>query len=226
MAGGDDEKPGLSGGIREKLVATKQQWARDGRALTGEAGSTQDERRLPPGQVLTRDWPVLDLGIQPDLSTDRWSLTVDGAVEHPLTWDWAAFSAQPQVELVTDIHCVTTWSRYDNAWSGVTARHLLSLVRPKPEARFVVFGSADDYTTNLPLERFDDDDVLLAHAWHGRPLSASHGGPVRAVVPKLYFWKSAKWLTRITFTEVDRPGFWETRGYHNHGDPWKEERYG
>lgn len=216
----DDDVP-LLGRIKDKLVATKEKWAGEGRALTGAAGTS----RLPPGQRLVADWPVLDLGITPDITAADWSLKVDGAVEAPLSWTWAEFQAQPQTALVTDIHCVTTWSRYDNAWTGVSARHLLDLVRPKAGAAFVLFKSFDGYTTNVPLARFADDDVLLAHSWQGAPLSREHGGPVRVVIPKLYFWKSAKWLRAITFLDQDSPGYWELRGYHDEGDPWKEERY-
>ncbi|HLO75134.1 MAG TPA: sulfite oxidase-like oxidoreductase [Magnetospirillum sp.] len=219
----EDDVP-LFGRIKDKLVETKEKWARDGRALTG--GTTDPaQRRLPPGQRLTEDWPVLDLGISPNLSTADWSLTVGGAVEAPLKWTWDQFLAQPQTELVTDIHCVTTWSRYDNAWKGVSARHLLQQVRPRAGAEFLMFRSYDGYTTNVPLHRFADDDVLLAHSWQGQPLSRDHGGPVRVVIPKLYFWKSAKWLRAITFMDKDSPGYWEMRGYHDEGDPWKEERY-
>ncbi|MBC7905424.1 MAG: sulfite oxidase-like oxidoreductase [Rhodospirillaceae bacterium] len=217
----DDDVP-LIGRIKDKLVETKEKWAREGRALTG---APAPKRRLPPGQRETADWPVLDLGITPNLVPADWSLTVGGAVEAPLKWSWDDFLAQPQTELTTDIHCVTTWSRYDNAWKGVSARHLLALVRPRAEAKFLMFRSYDGYTTNVPLDRFADDDVLLAHSWQGEPLSREHGGPVRVVIPKLYFWKSAKWLRAITFMDKDAPGYWELRGYHDEGDPWTEERY-
>lgn len=209
----------------DKLIAAKEAWARQGRGLTGASADPRHDR-LPPGQHLTAAWPVLDLGIVPNLDPSRWSLTVDGLVERPLQWSWADLTAQPVFRIVTDIHCVTTWSRYDNTWEGVSARHLLDLVRPTPEAAFVLFHSFDGYTTNLPLSAFDDDDTLLATGWEGEPISLDHGGPVRVVVPKLYFWKSAKWVKRIEFLAHDRPGYWEQRGYHNHGDPWREERYG
>ena len=220
----EDEK-GVPPGARQKLIASKERWAREGRLLTGRAARPEAER-LPPGQRRVENWPVLDLGVQPDVATERWTLTVDGLVEHPLLWDWATFRAQPPLRAVSDIHCVTAWSRFDNAWEGVSARHILSLARPLPAARFVVLHSHDDYTTNLPLADFDDEDVLLAHAWQGQPLPREHGGPVRAIVPKLYFWKSAKWLRRIELIAANRQGFWEERGYHDHGDPWQEERYG
>lgn len=212
------------GEIREKLVATKEAWARDGRALTGETADPAVER-LPPGQRLVQDWPVLDLGILPKVDTGNWALTVDGLVENPVRWSWEDFRAQPAFTHVSDIHCVTTWSRYDNHWEGVSARHLLSVVRPKPEASHLLFHAYDGYTTNLPLSAFDDDDVLLASAWEGQPISRDHGGPVRVVVPKRYFWKSAKWVKRIELLASDRRGYWEVRGYHNEAHPWAEERY-
>lgn len=221
----DDGKDGLLGQVRKKLVESKRRWAREGRLLTGRSARPEAER-LPPGQRLVENWPILDLGIQPDVPLDRWKLEVDGLVETPLAWDWEGFRAQPQFHDVSDIHCVTQWSRYKNAWDGVSAKHLLSLVKPKSGAKFLMFTSYDDYTTNLPLSDFDDDDVLLAHSWQGKPISRDHGGPVRVIVPKLYFWKSAKWIRRITFMAEDRAGFWEERGYHMHGDPWTEERYG
>jgi len=218
----DDQDP-LARHYNSKLVETKERWARDGRGLTGE--SAAPTRRLPPGQHETADFPVLDLGIQPSVRADTWSLAVGGEVERPLSWTWADFMAQPQVEMTNDIHCVTTWSRYDNHWKGVSARHLLALVRPRPAARFVLLRSYDGYTTNLPLEHFAAEDVMLAHSWEGEPLTPEHGGPVRVVVPKLYFWKSAKWLRAITLMAKDAPGTWELRGYHDVGDPWQEERY-
>ncbi len=220
-----EERDGRLGRSRDKLVESKQRWAREGRLLTGRQARPEAER-LPPGQRRVDTWPVLDLGVQPDIAVERWRLAVDGLVENPVDWDWAAFRAQPGFRDVSDIHCVTAWSRFDNAWDGVSARHVLEAVKPRPEARFVMFHGYDDYTTNLPLAAFADDDVLLAHSWQGRPLAREHGGPVRAIVPKLYFWKSAKWIRRIELIAADRPGFWEERGYHGHGDPWKEERYG
>ncbi len=220
-----EERDGRLGRSRDKLVESKQRWAREGRLLTGRQARPEAER-LPPGQRRVDTWPVLDLGVQPDIAVERWRLAVDGLVENPADWDWAAFRAQPGFRDVSDIHCVTAWSRFDNAWDGVSARHVLEAVKPRPEARFVMFHGYDDYTTNLPLAAFADDDVLLAHSWQGRPLAREHGGPVRAIVPKLYFWKSAKWIRRIELIAADRPGFWEARGYHGHGDPWKEERYG
>jgi len=210
--------------IKDKFLQIKEKWARDGRLLTGETPAAQ--QRLPPGQRLVTNWPVLDIAGAPGVTAKDWKLEVAGLVEKPLVWDWAAFQAQPQSDFVSDIHCVTAWSRYDNRWRGVSARHLLDLVRPLPEARFVVQHSFDGYTTNVPLEYFAADDVLIAHEWEGKKLTDEHGGPVRLVLPKLYLWKSAKWLAKLEFVASDQAGFWEARGYHMRGDPWTEERYG
>jgi DMSO/TMAO reductase YedYZ molybdopterin-dependent catalytic subunit len=207
-----------------KLTRTKRRWAQEGRFLTGRT-SRSDTERLPPGQHLVRDWPVLDLGQQPEIALDKWQLVIDGAVEHPITLDWAQFQHERSSVTTSDIHCVTTWSRYDNRWTGVTTRDVLDLVMPTTEAHFVVLHSYDRYTTNITLEDFASEDAVVAHSWEGKPLTREHGAPVRLVVPHLYFWKSAKWLKRIEFTSRDAPGFWEVNGYHNRADPWKEQRY-
>jgi DMSO/TMAO reductase YedYZ molybdopterin-dependent catalytic subunit len=211
-------------GPRDKLIRRKQEWAEEGRLLTGKSADPALQR-LPPGQREVKTWPVLDLGVQPKIDLKLWRLVVDGLVESPVTLDWAGFGNLIQSDLTSDIHCVTAWSRYDNRWRGVRVGDLLELVRPKPEAKFVLLQSYDTYTTNLPLEEFAAPDALLATHWEGAPLAIEHGGPLRVVVPKLYFWKSAKWVKRIQFVAEDQPGFWEVRGYHNHGDPWEEERY-
>lgn len=223
-SGSDGDVP-VSGAIRDKLIARKQDWARQGRLLTGTMADPARER-LPPGQRLVRDWPVLDLGAQPQVTEQTFRLDVDGAVEDRLSLNWAEFLALPQTDSVSDMHCVTQWSRYDNHWRGVAARDLLDIVQPRPEVRHVIFTSYDGYTTNIRLDQFDQPDVFLVHQWEGKPISREHGGPLRMLVPRLYLWKSAKWLRRIHFTISDHPGFWEVRGYHNNGDPWQEERYG
>src|SRR6478609_7752115 len=207
-----------------KLTRTKQRWAQQGRFLTGKI-ARPEEQRLPPGQHLTRDWPVLDLGVVPPVSRERWRLDVYGAVDNPVFWTFAEFFAQKQSTHVSDIHCVTTWSRYDNRWEGVSTRDLLDAAMPKAEAGYVMLTSYDGYTTNLPLADFAAEDAILATAWEGQPLTVDHGGPMRLVVPHLYFWKSAKWLRRIDLMPADKAGFWEKNGYHMYGDPWREQRY-
>ncbi|KIZ35090.1 molybdopterin-dependent oxidoreductase, partial [Rhodopseudomonas palustris] len=161
----DDNEPPKS-----KLTLSKQRWAREGKFLTGQVARPQ-EQRLPPGQHLTRDWPVLDLGLSPQIARERWRLDVYGAVANPLFWDFAQFTAQPQADITSDIHCVTTWSRYDNQWQGLATSELLEACQPHPEARFVVLHSHDGYTTNLALEDFAAADALLAHSWSGAPLA-------------------------------------------------------
>ncbi|MBO9499037.1 MAG: sulfite oxidase-like oxidoreductase [Novosphingobium sp.] len=207
-----------------KLTRSKRAWAEQGKFLTGRIARAEAER-LPPGQHLVRDWPVLDLGRQPDVRLERWQLSIDGLVERPVTLDWAGFQALAQTEDTSDIHCVTTWSRYDNRWKGVSTRTLLELAVPRDEASAVMLHGYDGYTTNLPLADFADEHALLAHHWEGKPLAREHGGPVRLVVPHLYFWKSAKWISRIEVLGRDKPGFWEVNGYHMRGDPWVEQRY-
>jgi len=217
------EEPTIFGKIKGKLIGKKQEWADAGRGLTGTTAPR--EQRLPPGQHLVRDWPVLDLGIQPEIPKTSYTLTLDGAVEHPITLSWAELMALPQSESISDMHCVTTWSRYDNQWRGISAEVILALVQPKPECKHIIFHSYDDYTTNVRLEQFAQPDCLLVHTWNGKPIPREHGGPLRGMIPKFYLWKSAKWVKRLEFATDDNPGFWETRGYNNNADPWEEERY-
>jgi DMSO/TMAO reductase YedYZ molybdopterin-dependent catalytic subunit len=207
-----------------KLTASKRRWASEGKFITGRVSRPETDR-LPPGQHLVKNWPVLDLGEQPVISTDIWRLEVGGLVETPLDLDWTAFQAIEQNTYVSDIHCVTTWSRYDNTWQGVSTHDLLDLAMPKAQATHVMLTSYDGYTTNLPLIDFAADDAVLATAWEGQPLTVEHGGPMRLIVPHLYFWKSAKWLRRIDFMPADAAGFWERNGYHMYADPWREQRY-
>lgn len=181
--------------------------------------------RVPPGQEVVDKWPVLDLGHQPLIPPDQWSLDIKGAVGRPLSISWAAFRDLPQSTIAADIHCVTAWSMLDNAWEGVTARHLIDLVQPKQTVKHVIFHAHDGYRTNVTMQRFAAENSLLAHSWNGEIISREHGGPVRTVIPSLYFWKSAKWVRQITFLEHDVKGYWEALGYHNEGDPWREERY-
>jgi DMSO/TMAO reductase YedYZ molybdopterin-dependent catalytic subunit len=207
----------------DKLVRAKRAWAKAGRLLTGKTATP--DQRLPPGQRLVRDWPVLDLGIHPDIKLADYRLTLDGKVEHPMVLDWAALMALPQVEMTTDMHCVTQWSNYDNRWRGILAQTIIDLVKPLPNCRHLVFHAYDEYTTNLALAQFAAADAMLVHHWNDAPLTRQHGGPLRAMVPRYYLWKSAKWLQRIEFRESDSRGFWENNGYNNNADPWLEERY-
>ena len=181
--------------------------------------------RLPAGQYLTKKWPVLSYEPTPKFDPAKYRFNVSGAVAEPFELTWDELQALPRVQLTTDFHCVTTWSRYDNAWEGVHIREILQRAKPLPEAKFVMAHSFTGYTTNMPLADLDDDDVIIAFTHDGEPLAPEHGGPVRLIVPKLYAYKSAKWLSGLEFMEKDRPGFWEVRGYHNHADPWQEERY-
>lgn len=210
---------------RAKLVERKTAWARDRRAPTGRAGDPE-ARRLPPGQQRVRDFPVLDLGTHPNLNPKDWRLSVEGLVSTPTRFSLADIEAIPPFEVTADIHCVTAWSRLDNRWRGVATRDLIAEVRPHDDARFVIVKSYDGYTTNLSTDWLYEPDSLIATHWEGKPLTREHGGPVRLVIPALYFWKSAKWIRSIRFVARDVKGFWEARGYHDVGDPWKEQRYG
>ncbi len=183
------------------------------------------EPRLPPGQVRTDKWPVLHYGGVPRIDLARWDFRVWGEVEAPGRWSWEEFLALPRVQVRSDIHCVTRWSRFDNLWEGVPVGIVLERARPKREARHVVIHAEQGYTTNLPLHELDQDDVLLAFKHDGQDLTPEHGYPLRLVVPRRYFWKSAKWVRGLELVREDRPGFWERNGYHNQADPWKEERF-
>ena len=183
-------------------------------------------KRLPPGQRLTDGWPVLHYGSIPRVDLAEWRLQIFGLVEHEVTLTWDELKALPQTSSHNDIHCVTTWSKFDNDWEGVSFQEIFKLVQPKAEAKYVVFHSYGGYTTNVPLDEIQDEQNMLAHTHNGEPLTLEHGWPLRSLVPNLYLWKSAKWIRGIEFVSQDRPGFWEMYGYHMHGDPWKEERYG
>ena len=195
-------------------------------------GNRHGMPRLPVGQHEVRNWPVLDLGDLPEIDLAAWRLEVGGLVENPLTFTWEQFHALPQVEDVSDFHCVTTWSRYDNHWRGVRFRTIAELAVPADDAKFVLCsgydvlpGSDIPYTTNIALERAVENDVLLVHTWEGRPLPAEHGGPLRMITPKLYAWKGTKWIRRIDFLPRNRRGFWEVRGYSDTAEPWFNDRY-
>jgi DMSO/TMAO reductase YedYZ molybdopterin-dependent catalytic subunit len=183
------------------------------------------EGRLPPGQSLTLDFPVLHYGPTPGFNEATWDLRVFGDVEQEMRWSWAEFQKLPTVTITTDIHCVTRWSKFDTTWEGVRFRDFIELFGVKPSAKFVIAHCEYGYTTNTPLDIMMDDNVLLAYKFNGQFLEADHGYPLRTLVPKRYFWKSAKWLRGLEFSPTDKPGFWEKSGYHNQGDPFKEERF-
>ncbi len=185
-----------------------------------------DAGRIPPGQKAASKWPVLTYGETPSISTADWRLEVSGLVEHPITLDWAGLTALPLTRIRCDLHCVTRWSRLDVELEGVRVREILGAARPHASARFVMAHAHGGYSTNLPLEVLREDDALLAFRHDGRPLEAEHGGPCRLLVPRLYLWKSAKWVSGLELMDRDKPGFWERGGYHMNGDPWNEERYG
>ena len=185
----------------------------------------KSEGRLPPGQSLTLKWPVLHYGSVPRFDPERWDFKVYGMVETPPRWTWNEFNALPKVKRHSDFHCVTRWSRFDNRWEGVAVAEILRRAGVRPEAVAVMAHSEGGYRTNISLADVRCDDVLLAYKHDGQDLASEHGGPCRLVVPKLYFWKSAKWIRAFEFLDVNAPGFWEVNGYHLHADPWKEERY-
>ena len=193
---------------------------------TRDSPSSSDDRdRLPPRQVLTRKFPVMSMGPAPELDVANWTLTLKHGVRPLKRWDWAAFSALPRRRIVRDIHCVTRWSKLDTAWEGVTLDDLLADAGTAAPTGFVLAHSADGYSTNLPIGDLLDGRAMVATHYDDRPLAPEHGGPARLLVPHLYFWKSAKWLTGLQFIARDEAGFWELRGYHMRGDPWKEERF-
>ncbi len=210
----------------DKVTAGKIEIAKRARAAPPRPGARPASERIPAGQKQVTDFPVLDLGVRPDVDRQTWTLTLSGLVRNKLSLTWNDFQALPQVKNRADMHCVTRWSQLDMDWEGVLARDLIAKAQPLTNAQFVTLHGYDGYTTNLPLRALLDDDVVIAHSVFGTPLAPEHGGPARMVVPQSYAWKSAKWLKAIEFYDSDRPGFWEQRGYHNDADPWKEERFG
>lgn len=189
---------------------------------------THRANRIPPGQSRTRKWPVLDAGGPPRIDMDKWRLEIHGLVDKEASFDWAQFQQLPRTKVFSDFHCVTRWSRLGNVWEGVSTRDLMKAVGTiSPRARYVLVHGYDfGWTTNLPLDQFMAEDALIATHHDGEPLSLEHGAPARLIVPRLYAWKSAKWIGGIEFIEQDKAGFWERNGYHMNGDPWREERFG
>ena len=205
------------------FIERKERFARK---MAGKAKpAVRSENRLPPGQHLTPGFPVLDLGIRPEIPLNEWRLQVGGLVENPKKFTWEEFNAIAPFEDVSDFHCVTTWSKFDVKWRGVAFFMLADMVKPKPEAKHVLFESYDGYTTNVRFEDVMDDDVLIATHYDDKPLTREHGGPARVIIPKLYAWKGAKFIRSIEFSAEDKLGFWEVRGYSNTADPWTEDRF-
>jgi len=193
------------------------------RGFHGRRRPEVDPSRVPPGQYVTADFPVLSAGPTPRVDTAAWTFAIDGAVDASAAWTWDELNALPQETFTVDIHCVTKWSKLGTTWTGVSVDTLLEGIAT--EAEHVSVWADGGYTTNLPLEDLRDGKAWVVHTYDGEPLEPAHGGPVRLLVPHLYFWKSAKWVRGLTLTIDDEPGFWEAAGYHNYGDPWREQRY-
>jgi len=193
------------------------------RGFRGRPKVEAEAGRVPPGQYVTRDFPVLSAGPTPDIPLDRWLFTISGQVDKALTWTWQELMALPAEDVTVDIHCVTKWTKLDTPWKGVSVDTLLKDV--PTAAEFVMAHSYGGYTTNLPLEDVTGGKAWIAYAFDGEPLEPEHGGPARLLVPHLYFWKSAKWVSGLELRDEDEPGFWEGYGYNNYGDPWREQRY-
>jgi DMSO/TMAO reductase YedYZ molybdopterin-dependent catalytic subunit len=232
---------------KDDLVARRQQYIRRQIELDKDAvnvkfvgrrpeGSGPTNRhgmpKLPVGQHQVKNWPVLDLGEQPDVSHAEWKLEIEGLVDNPVTLTWDEFMALPQIDDVSDFHCVTTWSRFENHWRGVRFKTIAELAVPQKDAHYILCTGYDfmpgtyiPYTVNVALARAVEDDVMLVHTWEGKPLPREHGGPCRMITPKLYAWKGAKWIRKIEFLARDRKGFWEVRGYSNSAEPWFNDRY-
>ena len=209
--------------MKDSYIAAKERWAR--KMAGREKTAVRSQNRLPPGQRLVHNFPVLDLGVQPEVPREKWELRIHGKVENPVTLNWQQFLALPQFTDLSDFHCVTTWSQFDMTFAGVAFFTLAEVVKPKPEVTHVFFKSYDGYSTNNTLDACMDDDVMIAHSWNGKPLTKEHGGPARVIIPKLYAWKGAKFVREIVFLDRDILGFWEVRGYSNTADPWSEDRF-
>ena len=195
------------------------------RGFSGRRRPADVEKRLPPGQYLTTDFPVLSAGPTPHVPLDKWTFILEGLVQSPKRWTWEEFQKLPTQTFTVDISCVTKWTKLDMKWRGVTVDALLEAVQLLPNAQFVMAFSNGGYTTNIPLDELVKGQAFIAYEYDDKELAPEHGGPARLVVPHLYFWKSAKWIRGLRFMERNEPGFWESLGYHIHGDPWKEERY-
>jgi DMSO/TMAO reductase YedYZ molybdopterin-dependent catalytic subunit len=210
--------------FNKSYIKAKELLARNKKAGVSSSNQSQNNR-LPPGQRLIESFPVLDLGYQPIFFGKKYRFEVIGEVENPISLTWEELKSLPKSEIIADFHCVTTWSKYDIKWGGVLIKDILEIVKPKKNAKFVIQHGLDGYTTNTPIEAFEDQNVILAYELDGKPLPREHGAPLRIIIPKLYAWKGSKFLTKVEFKEKDEKGFWEVRGYNNNADPWKEERY-
>ena len=207
-----------------KAILKKQKW--DNELPQGEGPLNRDGNpKIPPGQRIVTNWPVLDLGFQPKIEEEDWSLTISGLVNKPKMFSWEDFMALPQVEDISDFHCVTSWSRLENHWKGVRFMDIANHCEILPTAKFVYIKVYDAYSTNLPLEDAMKSDVLLVHQWEGAPLTTDHGDLVRMITPQLYAWKGSKWFGEIEFRDYDEMGYWEKRGYSNTAEPWLNDRY-
>ncbi len=195
------------------------------RGFTGRRQPPETTDRIPPGQSLTDDFPVLSAGPTPRIRTDDWSFTLKVGPKPVIKWTWAEFNALPQTKFTRDIHCVTAWSKLDTRWQGVLIDDVLAEAGIEPPTEFTLAHSYDGYSTNVPVKDLLGGKAMIATHYDGKPLIPDHGGPARLLVPHLYFWKSAKWINGLQFTTRDEPGFWELRGYHTYGDPWREQRY-
>jgi DMSO/TMAO reductase YedYZ molybdopterin-dependent catalytic subunit len=195
------------------------------RGFTGRQSSSEQPARLPPGQHVVMDFPVLSAGPTPRIPTERWTFTLKIGPRVVSKWNWAEFNSLPQTKITRDIHCVTAWSKFDTSWEGVLIDHLLDAATLEAPTAYVLAHSYDGYSTNVFASDLMGGKAMVATKYAGQQLSAEHGGPARLLVPHLYFWKSAKWVNALQFTERDELGFWELRGYHRYGDPWREQRY-
>lgn len=195
------------------------------RGFTGRQQPPNISERLPPGQALTHDFPVLSAGPTPQVRTETWSFTLKAGPKPVAKWNWEEFNALPQTKMTRDIHCVTTWSKFNTPWQGVLIDDVLAAAGIEAPTKFTLAHSYDGYSTNVPTEDLVGGKAMVALLYEGKPIPPDHGGPARLLVPHLYFWKSAKWLNGLQFTQQDEAGFWELRGYHMYGDPWREQRY-
>jgi DMSO/TMAO reductase YedYZ molybdopterin-dependent catalytic subunit len=195
------------------------------RGFTGKRRQPETANRVPPGQYVTPDFPVLSAGPTPRTPLDQWTFSIEGLVREPVRWSWEEFLQLPAQSFLVDIHCVTKWSKLYTHWQGVSVDVLFEHIDLDPRAMYVTAFCDGGYTTNIPLEDVINGQAFVAYQYDGKPLPPEHGGPARLVVPHLYFWKSAKWVRSLRIGDLNKSGFWESLGYHNHGDPWKEERY-